>query len=154
MLSTLGSIYQGLNSMTGGRLNKFIVKNVGKLAGHGLNAVGSGLDWVGNKMFKKTGIKQKMSNLATNISNNITKLTGDKNEVSKQINNAAKVMRGENVAFENINDNPVNNLPALTDTKQQTNNNALIPYVKNIGGTNYFKTPSSLGRNKRRHRKF
>lgn len=151
MLSTLGSIYQGLNSITGGKLNKFIVKNAGKLAGHSLNAVGSGLDWVGNKVFKKTGIKQKMSNLATNISDNITKLTGDKNEVSKQINNAAKVMRGENVAFENINENL-----ALTDTNHQTNNNALVPYIKNIGGTNYHKLPSSssLGRNKRRHRKF
>ena len=152
MLSTLGSIYQGLNSMTGGRLNKFIVKNAGKLAGHGLNAVGSGLDWVGNKIFKKTGVKQKMSNLANNISNNITKLTGDKNEVSKQINNAAKVMRGENVAFENINENPVNNLSALTDINQQT---ALIPYVKNVGGSNYHKVGiSSLGRNKRRRRRF
>ena len=152
VLSALGGIYSGLNAASGGQLNKFIVKNAGKLAGHGLSGIGSGIDWVGSKFGKKWNVKQKMGNVAQKAADITTKLAGDKNEVSKQIGNAAKVMKGENVSFENINDKPAVSLPALADPNQQT---ALVPYVRNVGGTNYFKSgPSSLGRNKRRHRRF
>ena len=152
VLSALGGIYSGLNTATGGKLNKFIVKNAGKLAGHGLAGIGSGIDWVGSKFGKKWNVKQKMGNVATKVADKTTKLTGDKNEVAKQISNAAKVMNGENVAFENITEKPAVSLPALADLYQQT---ALIPYVRNVGGSNYHKAgSSSLGRNKRRHRRF
>ena len=152
LLTALGGIYSGLNTATGGKLNKFIVKNAGKLTGHGLNAIGSGVDWIGRKFGKKWNVKQKMGNVATKISDTTTKLTGDKSEISKQIGNAAKVMRGENVSFENITEKPEISVPALVDPNQQT---ALVPYVRNVGGSNYHKAgTSSLGRNKRRHRRF
>ena len=156
--AAIASAYSGLNSLTGGALNKFIVKNAGKLAGHGLNAVGSGIDWIGSKFGKKWNVKQKMGNAATKVADIATTIAGDKNEKVKQIADAAKVMRGENVAFKSIGDNkpavsaPAVSLPALADPNQQT---ALIPYVRNVGGSNYHKAgSSSLGRNKRRHRRF
>ena len=112
----------------------------------------------GNKFGKKWNVKQKMGNAATKIANIATTIAGDKNEKVKQISDAAKVMNGENVAFKSIGENnsavsaPAVSLPALADPNQQT---ALIPYVRNVGGSNYHKAgSSSLGRNKRRHRRF
>ena len=144
---------QYFDTATGGAISKFAVKNAGKLIGHGLAGIGSGIDWVGSKFGKNWNVKEKIGNVGTKTSNIANSVAGEKNEVAKQIGDAAKVMRGENVPFSIFGENkPDIKIQLLADPNQQT---ALIPYVRNVGGSNYHKAgSSSLGRNKRRHRRF
>ena len=131
LFSALSGIYNYANKMTNGKLNenvgKFIAKNGGKV-------IGNVASWAGNKL-NKPEWKKKGASIASNIAEKANQLFGNENSLAKNASDAARIMNGEKVAYENIHDHPLlvqNSILPYSDVPQQ-------PFVKNLGGSNYYR---------------
>lgn len=126
MLSSALGAWTLANSLSGGRLNGFVKKNVGKFAGK----LGKwGIDKIAGE---KT--KQKINELTERGANYVEKALGEDSEVSKNLKNFSKELKGEHVELRPWNDGEQkdeNNLMGLMNPE------SFGPYSKNLGGTNY-----------------
>ena len=113
------------NTLSGGRLSGFAKKNIGKFAGK----VGK---WGMDKL-ASNNVKNKINGWIEKGSDYVGKALGEDSEISKNLKNFSKEMKGEHTE-----------LRAWNDGESKTNNvvvseesNETAPYSKNLGGTNY-----------------
>lgn len=123
MLSTIVAGANWLDKLSGHKISKFAVKNVGKYGGEALNWAA---DKIGKPEWKKkvAGVTAKAAELANGT-------MGKDSEITKNLQNASKVLKGEQVAARSFDDGDTQNaLVPYEQNKQQ-------PYNKNLGGSNF-----------------
>lgn len=123
--SALGALTLA-NSLSGGRLKGFVKKNVGKFAGK----LGKwGIDKIAGEKTKK-----KIKELTERGANYVEQAMGEDSELSKNLKNFSKELKGEHVELRPWNDGEQkdeNNILGLIEPQ------SFGPYSKNLGGTNY-----------------
>ena len=124
--SALGAL-SAVNTLTGGRLGKFVGKNVGKFVGK----VGK---WGADKLLPQK-IKDKLNGLTERGASIAEKVMGEDSELAKNMKNFSKEMKGENVDLRSWNDG--DSKSSLVTNIQDNNGTDIVPYTKNLGGTNY-----------------
>lgn len=141
MISTALGAWSTANALSGGRLNKFVTKNVGKFVGK----VGKwGLD-----KFASENVKNKVNSWAEKGADYLEKTLGSDSEVAKNAKNLSKVLKGEHVETRSWDDGE--SKPNGVVDIQNTIGNDYAPYSKNLGGTNYqrYYSPVRFMRSKR-----
>lgn len=117
--------YKALNSLSGGKLNKFILKNSGKLLGGAVNKF--------SNYFHKPQWSDKVSNVVNNAAKMATESLGSDNELAKNLNNASTAAKGGSVSWANLNDDK----PSTSTAMALAIPGVLQPYVRNVGGSNF-----------------
>ena len=142
MISSALGAWTLANTLSGGRLNGFVKKNVGKFAGK----IGK---WSSDKLLTQK-MKDKLNGLTERGAELAEKAIGADSEVAKNMKNFSKELRGEHTELRSWNDG---DSKSSGNTNMQDNiGNDIIPYTKNLGGTNYkryiptkrFRLPGSL----------
>jgi hypothetical protein len=112
-----------LDLLSGRKFSKFAVKNIGKYGGEALN-------WAVDKIGKPEW-KQKVSNIAKKAAEVAKDGIGSDSEITKGLENASKVLKGEHVATRRFDDGETQNaLVPFEQPKMQS-------YLKNLGGSNF-----------------
>ena len=127
MISSALGAWTLANTLSGGRLNGFVKKNVGKFAGK----IGKwGLDKLGSQK-----IKDKLNGLTERGSSLAEKALGEDSEISKNLKNFSKELKGEHTELRSWNDGESK---STGNTNNHDNTGIdIVPYAKNLGGTNY-----------------
>lgn len=137
MISTALGSWNLMNSLSGGRLNSFVKKNIGKFAGK-----------LGKKFvdrFANEKVREKLNGLVERSSNTIGKAFGEDSEIAKNAKNFSKELKGEHVETRSWNDGNKNIEASSINSIENT-----APYSKNLGGSNYKRyIPKRFKHNKR-----
>lgn len=127
MISTALGAFSALNGLSGGRLGKFVTKNVGKFVGK----IGK---WGADKILPPT-MKEKLNGLTERGAEIAEKVMGEESEVTKNMKNFSKEFKGEHVDLRSWNEGESKSSGAINI--QDSTGSDMVPYTKNLGGTNY-----------------